>query len=271
MNMVILFLVRKIRSQRSHILRIILSAATGALLACIFALITFRIPLVSLLLEYGLTSALMILVAFGAKGRRESIHNYITFILSSFLLGGLIQSISSTYKTSSTFGRLFEGFPRQKNGFWNLMILSFVLTPLIFYLYNVLSKNKKVLKHLYEVEVFLSDGKCVICKGLMDTGNSLTDPIKGWPVIIADSDLFQEELLKIQKDNPASFCVIPYSSIGKEHGLLYGFRISQIIISNSKEKLCTKNVVVALASTGFCNKSDYRMLLHSDLLSLETK
>ncbi len=271
MNMVILFLVRTIRRQRGHILRIILSAATGALLACISALISFHVPIVPFLLDFGLTSILMILIAFGMKGRREAVHNYIFFILCSFLLGGLLHSISYNYKTGSAFGRLFESFPGEKNGFWILILLSLLLTPLMLYLYHVLSENKKVLTHLYEVEVLLSDGKKVTCKGLMDTGNSLTDPVKGWPVIVADHDLFWEELLKIQKENPTSFCVIPYSSVGKEHGLLYGFRINQIIITNAKEKLCTKNVVVALASTGFRNKSDYRMLLHSDLLSLETK
>lgn len=268
MNCILLFLVSKIRKQSIHILRLLMSAVTGALIACLSALM-YKIPvLISFLFDYIATSLFMILIAFSKKSKRNFFYNYVTFLLCSFLLGGLLQSLSETFQAGNHLKGFFESVLHSRTKLTVLILLSVFLTPFLLYCYHLMKENSKVLSNLYDVEIMLREDKIIKCKGFLDTGNSLRDPLKNWPVIIADQNLLKDELCIIQSQYPTSLCIIPYVSVGKENGILYGIRVNCVNISNSHDRICTKNVVVALSQHGFANKGDYKVLLHSDLLDI---
>lgn len=274
MNSILLLFVQsvtRLESIRKQKMRIMLGAIAGAVMACFSAIISFGIPLISFVIEYGVTSIGMILIAFGKRNRRIFIHVYLIFILSSFLLGGMVQSISENYRKGSFFQHMFTWLHGGRTQAIFLLIVSLVLTPVIYYIFCILRTDRQYTENIYDVVLCLSNDREITCKGLMDTGNSLQDPVTSRPVIVADSDLVKDELERVIKEEPVSFCAIPYSSVGKANGLLYGFRIPRIVISNTKEKIFTDDVVVALSDSGFANPSEYRMLLHSDLLGFETK
>lgn len=271
MNFILMFLLIRLRKQKLKIMRLFLSASTGAVIACIMALMNNLPVIITLLTEYLGTGMLMIWIGLGYGNKRRFVQNYLAFLLCSFLLGGLIQSFSETFQKASTIAGFYQYIQVGSIGFYVLIILSILLSPIVLYIYHLLRENRNVLDHLYEVELERKEQLILTCKGFMDTGNSLRDPFSGRPVIIVDSVLLDNELKKIQEEDPTAFCVIPYASVGKEQGVLYGFRVDSITISNANEKISTKNVVVALSDHGFLNKSEYRMLLHSDLLGSETK
>ncbi len=268
MNCILLFFVSKIRKQSIHILRLLISAVTGALIACLSALM-YKVPvLITFLFDYVATSIFMILIAFGKKSKRNFFYNYTAFLLCSFLLGGILQSLSETFQAGNHLRGFFEVLLRSRTKLTILLVLSILLTPFLLYCYHLMKENNTVLSNLYDVEIMLREDKLIKCKGFMDTGNSLRDPMKNWPVIIADQNLLRDELYIIQSHYPTAFCIIPYVSVGKENGILYGIRVSYVVISNSHDKMCTKNVVVALSQHGFTNKSEYQVLLHNDLLDV---
>ena len=76
------------------------------------------------------------------------------------------------------------------------------------------------------------------------------------------------EVEKRKSIGASQFCVIPYHSIGKEHGLLYGIRVKKIIISNSDNRICMGNIIAVMSEHGFVNKKEYQALLHTDLLGV---
>lgn len=268
MNSILLFLVSKIRKLPIHILRLLISAVTGALIACLSA-VMYKIPvLISFLFDYVATSILMVLIAFGKKSKRSFFYNYLAFLLCSFLLGGLLQSLSETFRAGNHLKGFFEVVLHSRTKLIVLILLSVILTPFLLYCYHLMKENSKVLSNLYDVEIMLWEDKSIKCKGFMDTGNSLRDPMKNWPVIIADQSLLKDELYMIQTQYPTAFCVIPYVSVGKENGILYGIRVNCVNIGNTQGKSCTKNVVVALSQHGFANKGEYQVLLHNDLLDI---
>ena len=71
----------------------------------------------------------------------------------------------------------------------------------------------------------------LICKkvrleviGLVDSGNSLTEPISGKPVCIVT----QQVLNDLKEELPAGYRVVPYHSIGKKRGILEGYLLPEL-------------------------------------------
>jgi stage II sporulation protein GA (sporulation sigma-E factor processing peptidase) len=121
----------------------------------------------------------------------------------------------------------------------------------------------------------------------MDTGNQLKDPLTQAPVVIAEyaaMEPFLPEDLKeifgrsseldlktiaeeISKSAWSSrFRLIPFSSIGKHHGMLLGLRPDEVSIVVEDRKVTTRHVVVGIYNKPLCPQGSYRALLHPDLL-----
>lgn len=77
---------------------------------------------------------------------------------------------------------------------------------------------------------------------LIDSGNSLTEPISGKPVSIIDRGVFCE----LWEQN-APFRAIPYRSIGKKHGILQGYLLPELKIEMEGIEKRFENVYVAVS------------------------
>lgn len=247
--------------------RIVLAAAFGAFCACIVAIIDPLTTILAILLEYVLVSVFMVLIAYPYNSRSWFIRTYIVFLLSAFFLGGMMQSIYSKLGAKTYVKTLYDEVISQNITVASLIVISLILTPFIFYGYHMLRESKQNTSNIYDITMYFTQEDSFSCKGLMDTGNCLKDPILGWPVVIVDKNLLKEKVINFQEKQPNCLCVIPYASVGKDHGILYGVRLEQIIIKDENNEICTKNVVVALSEHGFLN-TEYRALLHCDLLKL---
>lgn len=94
-----------------------------------------------------------------------------------------------------------------------------------------------------DIEVYFHNKK-VLLKGMLDTGNMLKEPITGIPVIVAQSkeliNILPESLLantekiingEIEGGKLITrLKVIPFTSLGKQNGLLLGFKPDNINI-----------------------------------------
>lgn len=119
---------------------------------------------------------------------------------------------------------------------------------------------------------------------MIDTGNMLKEPITGNPVIVVEKEVLKsiisEEILEnaqkiIGGDNEieledkkiiSKFRVIPFSSIGKQNGLLLGFKPDEINIINNESEKRFKNVVVAIYNKSFSKNKTYRALIGLDII-----
>jgi len=62
------------------------------------------------------------------------------------------------------------------------------------------------------------------------------------------------------------FRLIPFSSLGKENGMLVGFRPDFIEIDNDNEKKDIKDVVIGIYTRSLSKNEKYRALLSPDLI-----
>lgn len=124
-------------------------------------------------------------------------------------------------------------------------------------------------------------------KALLDTGNSLLDPLSKYPVIIVEygaiKDLLPNDIQMIY-DNAQDanldviskmietskwihrFRIIPFKSLGKENGMLIGFRPDNVRLEDEKNLKCIKNIVVGIYTKKLSSNGDYSALLHPDIL-----
>ncbi len=103
---------------------------------------------------------------------------------------------------------------------------------------------------VFDLEIFVGD-KRYFCKALLDTGNTLTDPFSGCPVIIVSHDVVKEIALP-DINNPDVLCgeelkfrFVMCSTISGE-GVLPAFRPKKVRISAFKSSFETDRVVVAV-------------------------
>ena len=74
------------------------------------------------------------------------------------------------------------------------------------------------------VSVVLKQGnRTCTSYGLLDSGNTLTDPISGKPVCIITMDLYQKLFPDTDVHSLNGYRMIPYSSVGKSKGLMDAF------------------------------------------------
>ena len=129
------------------------------------------------------------------------------------------------------------------------------------------------------VPLTVRQGQSVLeLRALVDTGNSLTDPMTGVPVIVTGvkeakklfpkdvraavegierrgAALVMEEL--IENACPVRFRLIPYSAVGVSGGMLLAFRPDEVVINGAKKT----GVLVALSPNSVSDNGTYTALI----------
>ncbi|MEW6522532.1 MAG: sigma-E processing peptidase SpoIIGA [Bacillota bacterium] len=118
---------------------------------------------------------------------------------------------------------------------------------------------------------------------LLDTGNRLTDPLTGLPVMVVEHDAVRELLPQQVRSASAEdllemvghefpgqlgtrLRLIPYRGIGNDGGLLVGFRPDRVLIQSPAAPVNCRNVVVALYERALCPDGLYRALVPPQML-----
>ncbi len=268
MDLILLILVKKLRRQEGKKYRLFLGSFAGAVLSCIVNIYFMSELFFYLVIGYGLTGFLMTMISFGVRNKRAFLSNYLVLLISSFVLGGMVNSFYLNTQTRYYLNLVYQELLQGEKKITSIVFIT-VLTLLLFsFVCMIWRKNSKKIEELYSVELYIDDEEPVVCKGFMDTGNSLRDPISGKPVIVVDEKLLEKEMNQLKELHPNRIRVIPYSSVGKHNGLLFGIRLKKIIISNSNDCICNHEVIAALSSQGFANRETYQVLLHTDLLGI---
>ncbi len=99
---------------------------------------------------------------------------------------------------------------------------------------------------------------------LMDTGNSLREPVSGRPVSVVEEESLRRLLgIKI----PEKLKAIPYHSIGRSNGIMEGYEVPEMIIKGREENIRWQKVIVGISKDKVSVNGRYQMILHPDLLS----
>ncbi len=256
MNLYILFLINGATLRTATRGRLSMGAFVGALCYMMPFFMTGAV-FFKLLLGYGVGTVIMLRIAFSFTNWSTLVQLFQKMLLYSFLLGGMMLCVLKL-----PFARAL-GLATT----WGFVGMGAAMTLLLSIVWNRQRRGE-----LCRVILVNKNDKITI-SALIDSGNSLVEPISGMPVSVIDKDIFEHFY---QKQN-LKFRVIPYTSVGKKRGILHGYLIPELQIEvNGMLKKCT-NVYVALrdqeneennemCEKQHCEEKRVKIILHPQLL-----
>lgn len=153
--------------------------------------------------------------------------------------------------------------------------------------------QRRLSRQLYHVPIEITcDQTTVQLVGLIDTGNSLTDPLSGAPVIVAEGealrplfpvglqpdlaalaagDLAPVSSLTAESGWATRFRMIPFSSLGQSHGLLAGFKADRVRLLLPEPLELSTQTIIALSDQQLDPSGSYRALLPPTILAGTTE
>ncbi len=124
-----------------------------------------------------------------------------------------------------------------------------------------------------------NNGKEQTLRAMIDTGNLLKDPITNSPVIIIEKNKLSNILPKEILENTdkiingryefsdeylkyaSKFRVLPFSSLGKQNGMLLGFKVDKIEAEINNEEIIREDAIVGIYDKKLSNRNRYQGLI----------
>lgn len=256
MNLYIVILINRATLRTATRGRLVLGALVGALCYMLPFFVGGHV-LIKLLLCYGLGTLGMLRVAFSFTNLKAFWQIFEKLLLYSFLLGGMMLCVL----------RLPLARQMGLSTTWGIVGMGAGMTLLLSIIWNKQRKDE-----LCRVILVNKNDKVTI-SALIDSGNSLVEPISGQPVSIMDKSIFDS----FYHNQNLRYRVIPYTSVGKKRGILSGYLIPELQIEvNGMVKKCT-NVYVAVRNDvdeemdkqqceETCQGESVKIILHPQLL-----
>ena len=260
-------------------IRIFLSSVLGA----VYAILTYilNIQIYTSQITKIIVSICMTYIAFNSNNIKTISKQLIIFYLTSFCFGGaayyLLYNIRPN-QIQSLNGILVGTYPIK------IAVLGGILGFFVINISFKIVKSKLTKKDmLYDVEIFYKENKCSI-KVILDTGNLLTDPITQTPVLIVEAqklkNIIPEKILnniedviynsnfeEIDEEIKTRCNIIPFSSIGKNNGIIIGFRPDYIKIYTNEGEEIRKKVIVGIHNNKISKNGLYSGLIGLNLLN----
>ena len=108
-----------------------------------------------------------------------------------------------------------------------------------------------------KVTLYGADGRGIQVEGLVDTGNSLTEPISGRPVAVLEQSVW-EQLYPGQP--PSGMRVIPYHSVGKSSGILTGYPMKDMEVEIGGIRQKCRDIYIAIWQERLSEAGGYHIL-----------
>ena len=243
MDYLLLLLVKKMLKCSATHGNIFLGALIGSVLTCVVVILPIPYAIIKIILFHMFINTCMIRVGLKIKTIREFVKAILLLYIGSFLLGGILEMLRQYVKIGSLF--------------FFLAILGYYLALGIWKFISYLQRWNQ-----YHCNVDVVCGKNVYrMKGLIDTGNNLSDPITGDPVSIIDKDMAMKLFDKEQIKNVR---YIPYRTIGNAESVLLIIRADQLRICGEKTYEINQPLL-GISEEKVSVRGEYEMILNPNL------
>ena len=281
MNSIILYATAIILKIKPKTTRIIISSAVGS----IYAIITYvtEIKIYTSVILKSILAVIMVYVAFNPQNFKKMWKQLAIFYLTSFVFGGVTLYLIYYIKPQEVF---------IKNGIYvgeyilKVIMLGAIVAFIIIKISLKIIKTKISPKDMYcKIKLKLNEN-IIETKAMIDTGNLAKEPITNTPVIIVESSLLEEVLPRqilnnlenilsgdlsqiseeIQEKYISKLRCIPFSSLGKQNGMLLGIKADEIQVETEDDKKISNNVIIGIYDKSLTKRGEYRALIGIDLI-----
>ena len=288
MNYIILFATGLILKIKIKHIRLIL----GSLLGAIYSIVAYTgfLKLYSSFILKIILSVIIVYIAYNPQSVKKLSKELLFFYLTSFVFGGAAFALIYIVKPQDILMKngLFLGTYPLKT-----VILAAIVAFIVIITAFTIIKSKMTKKDLiYKIEVKLN-GKEIQTEALVDTGNMLKEPITNTPVVVIEHtllyDIIPKEILnhlediiggdfekipeEIRNKYISKLKLIPFSSLGKQNGMLIGIKPEYLKIikkeeidEEQEEKMEITNVILGIYDKSLTKKGEYRALMGMELV-----
>jgi len=193
----------------------------------------------------------MQLIAFKEKKAKGLMLNFFVFCLTTAVLGGLCFGLMYFITGSFDVALSGSGFPIP---IWALFIFLGVFIVIILQIIEAIYRKKKTNEFIFQIE--LSEGKNnVKANAFLDSGNSLSDPESGKPVMVVNLKIFQklfavpfEKVIagKVSESEISGAKYINFSTLNSTGKILIA-PVQKLTICYGKEKSIHQNLLIGLS------------------------
>ena len=231
-------------------------------------------------------SFVMVAVTFWPEKIKDFIKLTLFFYLVSFVFGGAVFGLY--YFLNPEGGMVSNGIYNISGFPIKTLLVSIIFTYIVIRICWDIIKSKAIRENVMATVLIKLENKEVTINALIDTGNSLRDPISNIPVMIVEFEAIKGILpekvneiflngmetnlemvvQEISKTDWASrFRLIPFNSLGKMNGMLIGFRPDRVEVEIKEVKKDSQEVVIGIYNRNLSKDESYRALLSLELVS----
>lgn len=279
MNYIILYATGLIVKNKIYYVRIFFASLIGAIYAVsqyISKLGIYSNTIIKLIL-----SIVMIWISFNPQNIKKMCKQLILFYLTTFTFGGVATYLIYVLKPENIIinNGMFVGTYVLKVIFIGAIVGTIILTISFKMVKNKITKKDMIC----QVKIKLNK-KEKILNAIVDTGNMLKEPITGNSVIVVEKnalyDLMPKEILnhtenilggdfeKIPEDIKNEYIpklkIIPFSSLGKQNGMLVGIKPEEVEVINEQTEV-KNNVIIGIYNKSLTKRGEYNALIGIEL------
>ena len=285
MNYIIIYATAIVLKTKKKHFRFFLASLLGAIYSIIAYISTLKIY--SSLIIKIILSIIIVYIAYNPQKAKELWKDILIFYLISFVFGGVAFSLIYVIRPQEILMKngLFLGTYPLKT-----IILGAIVAFILIIVTFKIVKTKFSKKDMYCDVIISLNGKEIQTRAMIDSGNFLREPITNTPVIVVESSLLYECIPKEILDNLSSILggsfdgipvnirdeylpklkFIPFSSLGKQNGMLIGIKSDWIIIQLNEQdenEMKKDNVIVGIYDRSLTKRGEYRALIGMELVT----
>jgi len=286
-NYLILLVTSRFSKNRTSSLRLFLGSVAGTAYLVLMILLPDTQVYATLFSKF-LLSVAMVAMAFNFRKISAFMKTLALFYATTFIFAG------------AAFALMF--FSKD----WGIVRNGLLITPLTFIdakltelllavavaliIFRVVwdTVQSKFVKEKLLVDISIAvENKSIELSALVDTGNSLHDPLTNLPVVVVEfsaiRDLLPDDIKSIFERNCENdldsvtatisssdwfsrFRLIPFKSLGRENGMMIGFRPDYIEIGADDGKKDIRDVIVGIYNRTLSANDQYRALMNPELI-----
>lgn len=281
MNYIILFATSIIIKIKVKHIRLILASSLGA----IYSIIAYMsiLEMYSSVILKIILSVIIVYIAYNPQNVKNMWKYLVIFYMTSFVFGGAAFALIYIVKPQDILMKngLFLGTYPLKT-----IILGTIVAFVVIVTSFKLVKSKISKKDMF-CTIKININKVEIeTKAMIDTGNLLKEPISNTPVIVVEHtllyDCMPKEILnnlenilggdfeniseEVKNKYISKLKVIPFSSLGKQNGMLIGIKPEEVTVINDENENKINNVIIGIYNKSLTKRGEYRALIGIELL-----
>lgn len=232
----------KFTGNHTTFLRRFIGATLGSLVYCLF-LLCWSMSYWNFLLAEIFGVLMMNMVTLRTRKLKDFVYFSLCYFANAFFIGGFLFFVIRRMP-----------FEMQSRNWMIILLLACVGDGLL----ELLLKEFRRKKNQKFCKVILNGDKGAIeVTALIDSGNGLYDPISGKTAAILTEEIWSQ-MSECKKEE--KYKILPYSSIGKEKGMLEGYELDQIVL----EERILEHMVVAIYPGNLSGRKSYQMILPTE-------